>query len=414
MSMDTLQRECKCGGECEDCKKDKVLQRTAHGGASPGTAPAVVHDVLRGPGRKLDHSTRSLMESRFGYDFGKVRIFDDDRAASSARAVSANAYTVGQNIVFNRGTFMPESNSGRRLLAHELAHVVQQDVGSQQLLQREPDDESEPEEGNKSDTVLARAYRAADSKHWEDAARLANGLSPYELKYFLSQYKDPELLAYLHQGALGADGVGDMSAIALATEGAYRAVKQKEEARYRRELAKQNATEPPGEGGAPQEAAAAPRPTTVQEKKNRCESGETKGLMVFPLRMPHGLWRISVAPISAQRSGNDIVVSQPLNAVLGDPMFHREVKTLPLSTFTGGVHLALVGIARVRLYDDNERLICVTGEQMLKLSAATDTATLISVLGTAADAASVLASGGEPRAFTRREPSARWGNHFGQ
>jgi hypothetical protein len=389
-----LQRKCACGGECEECKKDKILQREAHAGTPAAAAPPIVHDVLSGPGRQLDHGVRSFMESRFGYDFGAVRIFHDDAAANSARAVSANAYTVGEKIVFNRGRYAPESTTGRRLLAHELAHVVQQDGGSRGLLQRDTGEvELVEEEPKEIDTVLMRAFRAADAKQWEVAARLANGLSPYEMKFFLGQYKDPELRSYLHIGAVNAAGVGDKSAIALATEGAYKAVKQKEAARYARELAKQNGTAPPVEDGTPADSAPPPRPLSVQEKKKRCESGETKGLMVFPLRLPRGLWRISVAPISAERSGNDIVVHQPVNGVLGDPMFHREVKTLPLNTFLGGVHLAPDDIVRVRLYDDNERVICASGEQMLNLSKASDTAVLLSILGTVLDAASVMAPG---------------------
>jgi hypothetical protein len=390
-----LQRECTCGGECDDCKKEKheVLQRETNADDAPATAPQSVHDVLRGRGNPLDHSTRSFMESRFGRDFSSVRIFNDGAAARSARAVSANAYTVGEKIVFGQSKYAPDSPSGRRLLAHELAHVVQQDRGSRSLIQRDSSDEGEQEEEKKNNSVLAQAFRAADAKRWEVAARLANGLSPYEMGVFLSQYKDPELLSYLHKGALGAPGVGDKSAIALATESSYKAVKKQEEIRYARQLAKQNGTAPPSEDGKSADSAIPPRPLTVQEKKQKCQSGETKGLMVFPLRMPHGMWRISVAPIGAVRSGNEIIVSQPLNGVYGDPMFRREVKTLPLTTFTGGVHLAPDDVVRVRVYDDNERLICVTGEQMLKLSEATDTALMISVLGTVLDAASIMAPG---------------------
>jgi Domain of unknown function (DUF4157)/Putative RNase-like toxin, toxin_1 len=387
-----LQRECTCGGECDDCKKENKLQREANGNAAPAVAPAVVHAVLRAPGRQMEPGTRSFMESRFGYDFSRVRIFNDSTAASSARAVSANAYTVGDKIVFNAGKYSPESSSGRRLLAHELAHVVQQQAGSR-LLQRDdiPEIElAEEDPRTKSRSVLQQAFDAADAKHWEDAARLANGLSPSEMKVFLSQYRDPELMSYLHKGALGAKDVGGQSAIAQATEATYKAQKQKEETRYKRQVAKDNGTAPPTEDGS---VPPPPKPLTVAEKKKRCESGQTKGLMVFPLRMPRGMWRISVAPISATRSGKDIIVHQPVNAVLGDPMFKREVKTLPLNTFLGGVHLAPDDIVRVRVYDDNERLICVTGEQMLKLSAATDTAIMLSILGTALDAVSVMAPG---------------------
>jgi hypothetical protein len=129
----SLQRQCSCGGgECEECNKNRILQRDATAAFSQAVAPAVVHDVLRGPGRRLDRSTRSFMESRFGYDFGKVRIYEDQLAAKSAQAVAANAYTVGEKIVFNHGKYAPDSFGGRRLLAHELTHVVQQARGGSQ------------------------------------------------------------------------------------------------------------------------------------------------------------------------------------------------------------------------------------------------------------------------------------------
>jgi Domain of unknown function (DUF4157)/Putative RNase-like toxin, toxin_1 len=396
-----LQRKCGCGevagaeAECEECKAKKTLQRkttrdATHENAG-AAAPESVHSVLSGSGRPLDATTLSFMESRFGYDFGGVRIFDDDLAGISARAVAANAYTVEDKIVFNSGRYAPSSQSGRRLLAHELAHVVQQDGASPARVQRDSSDAQAIEDEPKSSSVLDQAFHAADAKHWEEAARLANGLKAYDLKIFLSQYKDPELISYLHKGALGA-GLGEKSAIALATEDVYKQQKQKEELAYQRRLAKENGTAPPVEDGTP--AVVAPtKPLTVQEKKQRCQSGETKGLMTFPLRMPHGMWRISVAPITAHRSGSDIIVSQPLNAVYGDKMFRSEVKTLPLTTFTGGVRIAPDDVVRVRVYDDNEKLICVTGEQMLGLSDATDTAMWLSVAGTVLDAASIMAPG---------------------
>ena len=127
----TLQRKCACGGsgssggECEGCKKKKQLQRSA-AGSGPETAPPIVHDVLRSPGQPLDAGTRTFFEPRFGHDFSKVRIHADARADQSARAVNALAYTVGPQIVFGSGLYQPGDASGRRLLAHELTHVVQQ------------------------------------------------------------------------------------------------------------------------------------------------------------------------------------------------------------------------------------------------------------------------------------------------
>jgi hypothetical protein len=88
-------------------------------------APAIVHEVLRSTGQPMDRETRAFMEPRFGHDFSHVRIHDDALAAESASAVRARAYTAGSHIVFGTGQ-CERTDSGRRLLAHELAHVVQQ------------------------------------------------------------------------------------------------------------------------------------------------------------------------------------------------------------------------------------------------------------------------------------------------
>lgn len=122
-----LQRQCACGqhtsagGECEECKQKRegTLQRAA-------INPARVHEVLRSPGQPLDAATRAFMEPRFGHDFSGVRVHTDAKAAESARAVNALAYTVGQSIVFGARQHTPHTNAGKKLMAHELAHVVQQ------------------------------------------------------------------------------------------------------------------------------------------------------------------------------------------------------------------------------------------------------------------------------------------------
>ncbi|BAM90277.1 hypothetical protein S58_42920 [Bradyrhizobium oligotrophicum S58] len=118
------------------------LQRQAGpGGAgamSAAVAPPIVHDVLGSPGAPLDAATRAEMEPRFGHSFEAVRIHTDSRAAASARAVGAQAYTVGRNVVFGSGHYAPRSSSGRRLLAHELTHVTQQSRQGP-VLQRQPD-----------------------------------------------------------------------------------------------------------------------------------------------------------------------------------------------------------------------------------------------------------------------------------
>jgi hypothetical protein len=132
MSRPLLQRKCACGqhnmGEqCDECKKKhSVLQRRSVGAGSQPGVPAVVHEVLRSPGQALDGGTRAFLETRFGRDFSRVRVHTDPEAAQSAASIYASAYTVGEHLVFNRGQYAPNSSEGRRLIAHELAHVVQQ------------------------------------------------------------------------------------------------------------------------------------------------------------------------------------------------------------------------------------------------------------------------------------------------
>ncbi|HEY4114162.1 MAG TPA: DUF4157 domain-containing protein [Rhizomicrobium sp.] len=181
-----LQRQCDCGmhthgqAQCAACDdKVKTVRRAGSGGA-PSTVPGIVHDVLRSPGRPLDTQALSFMEPRFGaeftqvapstaqpmrmpleigaendplegeadtvagrvvsalpgnrrYDFSGVRIHTDTAAARSARAINAEAYTIGREIVFGEGRYAPHRAEGRRLLAHELTHVLQQTGGTSDL-----------------------------------------------------------------------------------------------------------------------------------------------------------------------------------------------------------------------------------------------------------------------------------------
>jgi Domain of unknown function (DUF4157) len=131
-----LQRRCACGGtghvggECAECQKKRLnLQRKGAGLGVSGIVPPIVSEVLHSPGRQLDEGTLALMGGRFGHDFSRVRVHDDVRAAESARAVDALAYTVGSHLVFGTGQYSPGSVSGKRLLAHELTHVIQQGGG---------------------------------------------------------------------------------------------------------------------------------------------------------------------------------------------------------------------------------------------------------------------------------------------
>ena len=107
-----------------------VVQMLADEQAQEPEQASPVHDVIgKGGGTPLDESTRATMESSFGEDFGDVRLHTDARASASAEAVGANAYTVGNDVVFRSGHFDASSPTGQRTIAHELTHVVQQRSG---------------------------------------------------------------------------------------------------------------------------------------------------------------------------------------------------------------------------------------------------------------------------------------------
>ena len=183
-----LQRKCACGGatgmsgECEKCGKklphglqtklkvnepgdiyeqeadriaDQVMAPSAHPAASVAPpriqrfsgvsnermveAPASVGQVLSSSGKPLEPALRQSMEQRLGHDFSGVRVHTGVNAQQSAQDVNAQAYTVGNNIVFGAGRFSPGTQAGRRLIAHELTHVAQQGA-SRMRLQRAPEE----------------------------------------------------------------------------------------------------------------------------------------------------------------------------------------------------------------------------------------------------------------------------------
>jgi hypothetical protein len=129
-----LQRKCDCGnhtmgdGQCESCSKEHrgTSQLKTSNMIDPNVIPLTASGVFGSPGRPLDAETRSFFEPRFGHDFSNVRVHADARAADAARTVNALAFTVGRDLFFGGGQFAPETGPGKRLLAHELTHVVQQ------------------------------------------------------------------------------------------------------------------------------------------------------------------------------------------------------------------------------------------------------------------------------------------------
>jgi hypothetical protein len=105
---------------------ESVVRETKVGSSNAPPSPGMANGALADSGKPLEPDLQQAMEQRLGYDFGRVRIHADGEAARAAAAVQARAYTVGNNITFGSGKFTPETVEGRRLLAHELVHVVQQ------------------------------------------------------------------------------------------------------------------------------------------------------------------------------------------------------------------------------------------------------------------------------------------------
>lgn len=213
-----LQRKCACGGsasssltgECEECKKknlslqrkltigasndpleqeadrvaDQVLAAPSHSAVSTappriqrftgqvtgdaGTAPASVDRVLSGSGRPLDPTLQRNMGRRFGHDFSRVRVHTGAAAEKSAQDVNARAYTVGRNVVFGAGQYKPWAREGKWLIAHELAHAMQQSSSSNELVQRTL----------RVENPNARLAGAPPKEHWEDVRDFVTTLAP--------------------------------------------------------------------------------------------------------------------------------------------------------------------------------------------------------------------------------------------
>jgi hypothetical protein len=116
----------KCAAAEKEETKTLQTKRTDAPAPSTAEAPGSAHMELGSPGQRLDAATRFFFEPRFGHDFTRVRVHADARAAASAAEVGARAYAVVEDIVFGAGEYAPWTPEGQRLLAHELAHVVQQ------------------------------------------------------------------------------------------------------------------------------------------------------------------------------------------------------------------------------------------------------------------------------------------------
>lgn len=131
IAVHPIQRKCATCTE-EEAREDQRARVQRHAGGErrlPEVAPGV-HEVLERPGASLHAGVRARMESAFGHDFSSIRVHDDPAAHAAARSIDAHAYTSGRHIVFGRGQYDPSTRPGQWLIAHELAHAVQQRQGT--------------------------------------------------------------------------------------------------------------------------------------------------------------------------------------------------------------------------------------------------------------------------------------------
>ncbi len=168
------------------------------------TAPSIVDHVINSRGQSLDAGTRNFMETRFGHYFGNVQIHNDSEAHRSSAAINALAYTHGRHIVFGAGQYQPNISAGKKLLAHELTHVLQQN--SDTIIQRQPSATNPTQAStnviisldNDSDTKIQSAVKIKGAKQLRaySVADLASKLAKL-------QGKVDNIIIYSHGDRIG-------------------------------------------------------------------------------------------------------------------------------------------------------------------------------------------------------------------
>jgi hypothetical protein len=330
-----VQRQCTAcaadGAPCPACEQQAVARRAADGAAPPARAPDGLAQAL-GAGRTLEPAVRTFFEPRLGQDLRDVSVHTGSAADAAARALKADAFTVGSHIAFRDMRFSPGSSPGRRLLAHELAHVIQQRGGSAEpaaMIQRSAASDlidSHTSWGNLDEEALGAELlrritsgalriveEVLDALGWTDRDDVA-----YELT---RRAGDTEL----DRMAASADGRRVLDRLYDEMTGG--SVSEEETVQANRILA------------------AKTRRITPEEF-----AAGMAGAKIFPYRLP-GLTVFNDAPIIAERrSGGRVWVRQPVR-VLGTDEFRADTRTLPSRAFTSGIELPENEVVGVHMYD---------------------------------------------------------------
>lgn len=175
--------------KCDTCDEAGELYRKEENSADYVSGLPSVGEALASSGKFLSKEARAYFEPRYGYDFSRVKVFSDTKAAQSAQRLNALAYTYGENIVFNHNKYQPDTFSGRKLLAHELAHVVQQQTGNVgRMIQKANDASFESAAG--VDQGISNGTMAQDSSIMGQTYTVNCGFRSYNFSFkFSKAYK---------------------------------------------------------------------------------------------------------------------------------------------------------------------------------------------------------------------------------
>ena len=149
IQMQPLEEEEKLQMQTEE--EEKPIQKKPANSKQKSISPENIHNQInnsRGTGSRIDQQTLSFMGNRFGTDFSNVNIHTGQTAVDMNEQLHSQAFTVGNDIYFNSGKYNPDSQSGKRLLAHELTHTIQQGAGIQPMIQKNGEEETETSTGN--------------------------------------------------------------------------------------------------------------------------------------------------------------------------------------------------------------------------------------------------------------------------
>ena len=340
-------------------------EHAAENASQPSTTPPLVQKILHSPGQPMDQSARSYFEPRFGHDFGQVRVHSGRQADQAAHSINARAFTTGSHIVLGSAQHAPESREGQQLLAHELAHVIQQSGGSairgsgsprhQGLIQRTPEEaealisQHTAWWGNLDESLLGReVLRLALEGQLTRAGEVLNALSSTDrddVAYeFMIAASDSQLVG------LAAETASRRFLHRLfdeLTAGSVAAEEQQQADRILQVTSRQT--------------------VSVEDFDAAATSRRTK---IFPFRLP-GFTVIDDAPIEARRERGG-VWARTVTRVLGTDMFRAETATLPTEYFIGGIVLPETEVIGVRLYDQGGIIHCTTPLFLIQLANATN------------------------------------------